>query len=206
MILSRATCADLEDVLGLLNGAAERLHERGISQWPVPFGAGRIGPLIARGEVLLVRDGGIPVATASVSADGDPDFWSPCELAEPASYVCKVAEGGRVSRVRVNGCCGGSPTRPAERGDTWVRLDAWRTNQGLHAYYAARRWYHLRTEDVTGRNSGALFQRLALPDPQARAWFQGDVTLPVSPPLPVRVVLPPAEMSVTGSRSDHGVG
>ncbi len=205
MILSRATCADLEDVLGLLNGAAERLHGRGISQWPCPFGAGRIGPLIARGEVLLAREEDVPVVTGAVSADGDPDFWSPCELAEPASYVSKVA--------RADGFPGAGEwllrwitDAAAERGDTWVRLDAWRTNPRLHAYYAARRWYHLRTEDVPGRNSGALFQRLALPDPQARAWLQGDVRLPASPPLPVRVVLPPAEMSVTGSRSDHGVG
>ena len=47
------------------------------------------------------------------------------------------------------------------QGKPWVRLDCWRTNTALHAYYLARHFQHLRTVEVPGRGSGALFQRPA---------------------------------------------
>jgi hypothetical protein len=47
------------------------------------------------------------------------------------------------------------------RGDQWVRLNCWTTNTLLHAYYEANGYEHIRTVDVPGRMSGALFQRPA---------------------------------------------
>lgn len=165
MHVKRAAAADLPDVLALLNGAAERLHQRGIDQWPDSphFTADRIRPLVHAGDVYLaVAVLGTPVATITVQAGGDPDFWTPRELAEPASYLSKMARAASAPGV------GASLLRWAvsaahERGDRWVRLDAWRSNPGLHAYYADRGWAYVRTEEVAGRNSGTLFQRLALP-------------------------------------------
>jgi GNAT superfamily N-acetyltransferase len=43
-----------------------------------------------------------------------------------------------------------------------VRLDCYRSNTGLHAYYKAHGWTHVRTVDAPWRPSGALFQRPAL--------------------------------------------
>ncbi|SRR6266566_3468026 len=57
--------------------------------------------------------------------------------------------------------------------------------RALHAYYRQQGWAYVRTVDIPGRNSGALFQRLASPDPEARAalarlpecqdWSHGEV-------------------------------
>lgn len=52
-------------------------------------------------------------------------------------------------------------SRAAEEGAEWVRLDAWRTNTALHAYYLRHGFEHLRTVERAHRNSGALFQRAA---------------------------------------------
>jgi hypothetical protein len=40
-----------------------------------------------------------------------------------------------------------------------IRLNCWSTNTRLHAYYIAHGFKHVRTADVPGRMSGALFQR-----------------------------------------------
>ncbi|HYU83619.1 MAG TPA: GNAT family N-acetyltransferase [Kribbellaceae bacterium] len=43
--------------------------------------------------------------------------------------------------------------------DKWLRLNCWSTNTRLHAYYVALGFRHVRTVDVPGRMSGALFKR-----------------------------------------------
>ncbi|GGN96281.1 hypothetical protein GCM10010112_87400 [Actinoplanes lobatus] len=49
--------------------------------------------------------------------------------------------------------------KAAEAGRHWLRLDAWRTNPHLHAYYLGHGFRHVRTIDLPHRGSGALFQR-----------------------------------------------
>jgi GNAT superfamily N-acetyltransferase len=163
MIVTRATGADLDAVYELLLAATRRLHRGGIHQWPGEphFTRSRIAPLIEAGDTYLAWDGGTPVATMTVRSGGDPEFWTPAELAEPASYLSKAA--------RADGWQGAGEALMSwainaahERGDRWVRLDAWRANAGLQRYYAGRGWDHVRTEVREHRNSGALFQRLAL--------------------------------------------
>ena len=46
-------------------------------------------------------------------------------------------------------------------GYDYVRLDCYRSNTGLHRYYKAHGWSHVRTVDAPWRPSGALFQRPA---------------------------------------------
>lgn len=172
-----AVPADQPAVLEILHGAACWLHERGYDQWPEgspSLSPGQIGAQIARGETYLVSEGRAPVATIAVSADGDPDFWTEAELAEPAVYISKAA----VVRRRAGAGIGDLTLRwvidrAATQGARWGRLDAWRTNTDLHAYYQQRGWDYLRTVELAGRKSGALFQRPATPDPEARtalAW------------------------------------
>jgi len=169
MIISRATIDELEDVLQVLNAAAGQLQARGIDQWPVGFSADRIRPYVAQAEMWLVRGGdGLAIATARADSDADPDFWTPAEAQELALYVSKLA--------RIPTAPAGAGTlllrwltdHAAELGYRWVRLDAWRTNTALHRYYLDRGWTHLRTVEAPGRRSGALFQRPAEADPEAR--------------------------------------
>lgn len=160
-----ATRDDLADVLQLLNAAASWLHSRGLDQWPHGFSAERIGPMVDRGEVFIARDDTTPAATVTISPDGDSDFWTPAELAESAHYIAKLA----VSRDYTGGGLGELLLRwtvdhAARQDMKWVRLDAWKTNAGLHDFYRRAGWTYLRTVDLPHRKSGALFQRPAAID------------------------------------------
>ena len=171
--IRRATCDDLADVLQLLNGAAAWLRSRGLDQWPHGFSAERMRPLVERDEVFLVHEGHRPTATVTVSPDGDPDFWTPTELAEPAHYIAKLA----TDRDHAGNGLGALLLRwvvdhAALHGMRWVRLDAWRTNADLHEFYRKSGWTHLRTTSLPHRKSGALFQRPALEDITARNAFK----------------------------------
>jgi len=172
--IRQALPGDLSAVSRILEDAARWLHDRGIDQWPpgLPsLSSDRIRAQIARGETyLVVSDRGDPIATIAVAADGDPDYWSAAELAEPAVYVSKAA----VVRSRGGEGLGGLILRwvvdqAAVRGARWVRLDISKTNPALQAYYRARGWAYLRLADAPHRRGGVLFQRAATLDPEARA-------------------------------------
>jgi ribosomal protein S18 acetylase RimI-like enzyme len=52
--------------------------------------------------------------------------------------------------------------RAAADGAKWLRLDAWTTNEALHAYYQRQGFQHVRTIVRPDYPSGALFQRAAV--------------------------------------------
>ncbi|WP_242909718.1 GNAT family N-acetyltransferase [Actinomadura terrae] len=157
-------------MLGLLNGVADWLLSRGIRQWSIGFTAEKMAPIIERGELYVVREGAAAVATVTVSENGDADFWTPEERAEPARYVGKLATareyggqglGALLLRWAVD--------LGARQGARWMRLDAWRTNYQLHDFYRKAGWDHLRTVELEHRRSGALFQHPAVSDLVARS-------------------------------------
>jgi GNAT superfamily N-acetyltransferase len=164
---------DVNDVLKLLNEAASWLHTQGFDQWPNGFSAQRIAPIIDRGEMFIVRtESGHPAATVAVSSNGDADFWTVNELAEPAHYVAKLATSRTVASSGLGELLlRWTVDRAARQGMDWVRLDAWRTNSRLHDYYRRAGWAYIRTEEVAHRRSGALFQRAAVEDSIARRSF-----------------------------------
>jgi GNAT superfamily N-acetyltransferase len=176
MTIGRATPEDLGDVVQLLADAATWLHSRGFDQWQAEGFAvpERIARYVGRAEVWIVRgDDGQGVATVRVAGEADaPQLWTPAERAELALYVSKLA----IDQAHAGEGLGALVLRwisdhAAQLGYRWVRLDAWRSNPGLHDYYLSRGWEHVRTGDLPGRNSTALFQRPAAPDPEARAAF-----------------------------------
>jgi GNAT superfamily N-acetyltransferase len=174
-IIRRAIPDDTPTVYEILHHAAGWLHERGYDQWPngsPSLSYDQLLRQIGRGETWLVIDGRDPVATIAITPQGDPDFWTPDELAQSAAYISKAA----VVRSRAGEGLGALVLRwvidhAADRGAVWARLDAWRTNQELHAYYCRQGWTYLRTVDLPHRRSGTLFQRPADVDAQARAAF-----------------------------------
>jgi GNAT superfamily N-acetyltransferase len=167
-----AASCDVDDVLGLLNAAASWLHTRGLDQWPHGFGTDRIAPMIDRGEVYLVREDGLAIATIAASPHGDSEFWTPVELDEPALYIAKLA----VARDRRGQGLGEMLLRwtvdlAHGRSAQWARLDVWRTNHQLHEWYRRAGWTYVRTVDLPHRGSGTLFQRRAVQDLEARRTF-----------------------------------
>lgn len=177
MIIAKAGPTDLPDVHSVLRSAAVALHRRGVDQWPHDspnLQPRALATQIGRGEFWIVRDyaEGPAAAVIAMSCLGDPDFWTAAELAEPAVYLSKAAVrpyfagqglGAMLFRWAVDYAW--------QMGMTWVRLDAWSTNEALHDYYRARGWTFLRNDPPEGRRSGALFQRPSAPDPAARYAF-----------------------------------
>lgn len=154
--------SDLETVVNLWGHAASWLRELGTEQWQYPPRAERIAENIAAGECWIVEDEGAPVATVTVDGHADLDFWSPEEAAESALYVHRMVVRRDVSGLELGSALlDWSSVRAAEQGKRWLRLDAWRDNTDLQTYYTNRGFTHVRTVDVAGRGSGALFQRPA---------------------------------------------
>jgi GNAT superfamily N-acetyltransferase len=164
VIVRLAADADVPAVMALLNDAAAWLESQGSDQWHGGFGPGRIGRIAARGGTYIAWDDGVPAATITTCPAGDPVLWTPGELAEPATYVSKMATAREYAdRGLGAGLMAWAVSAAHERGDRWARLDAWRTRAGLHAYYERQGFARIRTVTAPGRNSGALFARLALP-------------------------------------------
>lgn len=173
MTIRLARQDDLPVVHRLIHAAADWIHGRGYDQWPhesPTLGYERLGQQIERGETYLLIDRQEPVATIAVSAEGDPDFWSESELAESAVYLSKAAVavnrrgqdiGSMMMRWVVD--------KAYRSGVRYARLDAWKTNPELQDYYRRRGWHYLRTVELPHRRSGALFERRADPDLEARA-------------------------------------
>lgn len=165
--MARAKADDLDEVMSLLSQRIQWLHDRGSDQWNTgrPFRT-RMENSISRGETWLLRDGTTPIATVTISTDGDRDFWSPDELSVHAFYVEKMASsiersGEGLGRLLLSWV----QNWAAETGVKVVRWDVWRTNTRLQNYYKSIGARHLRTEDVTNRWSGALFELDAIEVP-----------------------------------------
>jgi GNAT superfamily N-acetyltransferase len=159
-VMHRASTTELTEVMALLNERTRWLRQRGNDQW----NTGRdpeayIINAISQRNTWLLRDNGTSIATLTLTAEGDPDFWTPEELRKPALYLGKMA-----STVRRSGEGLGSlmlswaQDWAARTGFDCLRWDVWRTNKQLQDYYRSLGGHYLRTVPATHRWSGALFQ------------------------------------------------
>jgi GNAT superfamily N-acetyltransferase len=162
-----ARAEDLDTVMKLLDARIRWLRDAGSDQWSTgnTFRT-RLTDHISRGETWLIEDDGEPIATITIRTDGDPDFWTPDELREQAAYVSKMAtridrKGGGIGALMIRW----AQDHAARTGLDLVRWDAWRTNRRLQDYYRSIGAQHLRTVEVAGRWSGALFELPAKADP-----------------------------------------
>ncbi|SMC99142.1 GNAT family N-acetyltransferase [Kibdelosporangium aridum] len=166
--MSRAKPGELDEVMALINQRIEWLQEQNSDQWNTgrPFRT-RMENFIDRGETWVLRDGETLIGTVTVRTEGDPDFWTPRELAEKALYIEKMA----TSITRQGEGLGGlllswTQNHASKIGAKIVRWDVWRTNKRLQDYYMTVGARHIRTEDVTNRWSGALFELDAMNIPE----------------------------------------
>jgi hypothetical protein len=162
-----ATPSELDVVLGLLQERIEWLRSRGSDQWSTwEQWRAKIRPSLERGQVWLLIRSNEAIGTITVEFRGDADFWTSEEAAVPAAYLSKLAirldnAGGELGALLTTW----ASDYAYRRGCRYVRLDAWKTNDGLHSYYVARGWTYLRTVANRARHSGALFQMPAVPAP-----------------------------------------
>lgn len=171
MQIRSARPEELDVVLDLFRAAARWLAERGLDQWQRGPRTERIRRDIEAGTVFVViddEDTGEIVGTLTVDTRADPDFWTDADDPSSALYLHRMIVDPRHHGRRI----GEAMTAWAEQfagalGYRWLRLDAWRTNQGLVDYYRSRGWQHIRTVNPPWRESGALFQRPAATSPAA---------------------------------------
>lgn len=170
--LTRAREADTETVVGLLNGRAEWLAQRGYDQWSEKDPARATAATIAAGETWLLVDAqGAAAGTITITTRADREFWTPEETAVPALYVSKLATplglaGQGIGELLLHAAYLYGQARRIET----LRWDVWRTNIHLQQYYAGVGADLVRTMDVPGRRSGALFEWR---HPHGRVWTAG---------------------------------
>lgn len=154
---------DMDAVIALRRYAERWLADAGIDQWTSSATGDRvITEHFENSRNYIVEDEAGSVAAALALGDGDADFWTPAELTAPALYLYKFIigpadRGTGLGDVLLDWACYQAELAWA----THLRLDCHRTNTALHRYYLGRGFYHLGTRSAEGRDSGALFERVA---------------------------------------------
>lgn len=164
--MRRATAADVPTIVGFRREAERWLAERGIQQWTdkwAQVGAEKIERATRQRRAWILEVDGEVGATVTLGGP-DEDLWHVED--GPALYLYKLMVARRhadrgIGALIINWAV----DRAARHGYPWLRLDAWPTNPGLLDYYRAQGFDHVRTENVAGRDTGALFQRKAVPAP-----------------------------------------
>ena len=182
LVARQARSDQFDVVMELLAESIQWLRSKGLDQWSTwEQWRTKMAPSLERGDVWLFCDGEDLIGTVTVELGGDADFWTTDELGEPAAYVSKLA----VRRDRAGSELGAllldwAAENAYRRGCSWLRIDAWKNNERLHAYYSDRGWTYLRTNTNPRRRSGALFQRPARALPtDRRGRIQEDPKMPV---------------------------
>jgi hypothetical protein len=106
------------------------------------------------------------VGTTTIDDYADPEFWRPEDHLDSALYLHRMivalsARGSGLDLLMLNL----ADRLAARSGRSLLRLDAWRTNTALHAYYASVGFKHVRTVDLPHRGSGTLLERPVLVGP-----------------------------------------
>lgn len=153
---------ELGTVESLLLEAGRWLASRGIDQWQFPPHVDRVQRAIENGECFLAVQAGEVIGTITVDDHADPEFWTEDDEPDAALYVHRMAVRRKAAGSGVGAeMLDWASKRAAQQGKAWLRLDAWKTNEGLHRYYEGQGFRMLRTVDLEHRGSGALFERAA---------------------------------------------
>lgn len=163
-VLRRATPDDVASVAELLKDASQWLESRGSNQWQYPAPVHFIEDRITHGRVYLAlsRSDGSPAGTITIDERADPDFWTQADQPNDALYVHRMAVARRYSGMQLGGgLLDFAGDLAAGHRRTWLRLDAWKNNNGLHRYYESQDFELVRVVDLPHRQSGALFERPA---------------------------------------------
>ncbi|MFC8655623.1 GNAT family N-acetyltransferase [Streptomyces parvus] len=155
---------ELGAVESLLREASAWLASRSIDQWQYPPHRDRIAEALERGVCFLAFEDGKPIATIQVDDFADPEFWTTEDRPETALYVHRMALTRTASGAGIGGLLlDWASERASIQGKRWLRLDAWKDNQGLHRFYLNAGFTLIRVVDLPHRRSGALFQRSTRP-------------------------------------------
>ncbi|MFK4091093.1 GNAT family N-acetyltransferase [Kribbella sp. NPDC020789] len=159
----RANHTDLPALLGLRRHAEQWLAGAGVEQWTSSATGDRvITAWVDAGYMYVVADQADEIVGCLALAGGDPDFWTPEELEQPALYLYKFIlrsdhRGTGLGDVLLDWAC----LQAEILHYLWLRLDCRIDNTKLHRYYLDRGFQHIGNRPAEGRQSGALFERIA---------------------------------------------
>ncbi|MEU6080566.1 GNAT family N-acetyltransferase [Streptomyces sp. NPDC047108] len=149
--------SELETVRELLAVSERRLRSHGVGQWDLPMPDEQLLPSIHSEETFLVHDGTRDVATVTLNRGGVP-FW-PADCTD-ALFVHRLVVVPRGTGLGVS-ILDWAGEQARKEGRFWLRIDVWKTNRRLHAYYRNLGFEPRGVTHVPGAGSGALFARAA---------------------------------------------
>jgi GNAT superfamily N-acetyltransferase len=164
--LRRADENDHDAIVGLIDAAAQWLRNtKDTDQWAQPWRSeedrsNRIRRDLIAGKTWMLHDHGQTVATITADPQDYP-VWPPEQQRELAVYVRRLV----VSREHAGRRLGSTLldwaglTARREYEARWIRVDAWRTNKELHAYYERQGFTSCGVCTDPEYPSGALFQK-----------------------------------------------
>jgi GntR family transcriptional regulator len=166
LALCRASADDLGHIQDLIDEASKWLRTMSTDQWAKPWPSEdgrkrRIQAAIRAGRTWIAWDGARPAATLTTSPNHH-EIWPHEYRRDPAVYVRRLVVGRRYSKLGLGAqlldWAGLRASR--EYGARWVRVDVWRTNKGLHAYYLEQSFEFCGfCATIANYPSAALFQK-----------------------------------------------
>ena len=164
--LRRAGENDHDAIVGLIDAAAEWLRlTKDTDQWAMPWRSeedrsNRIQRDLMTGRTWLLRYHSMAVATITADPEDYP-IWPPERQREPAVYVRRLVvsrelAGRGLGRTLLDWA---GLTARRDYGAQWIRVDVWRTNKELHAYYERQGYLSCGMSADPDYPSGALFQK-----------------------------------------------
>ncbi len=172
MIITRAALSDVDTIMSWRRERTAWLATRGEDQWSIPLPRSAVAATVSAGQTWMVWDDHVATGTITLAAATDATGSGSRRTTRQTRSGIQGRSGGRALRgeddplVHSGDGLGGelldwAGGRAYAAGLTWLRLDAWTTNEKLHDYYRQLGFRHVRT--VESRISGACFQRAAQP-------------------------------------------
>jgi ribosomal protein S18 acetylase RimI-like enzyme len=162
-IIRRAKAPDVPAMVGLRREAERWLAERGIEQWTakwIDVGDEKIARATRQQRAWVVEVAGDVGATVTLGGP-DEDLWTVED--GPALYLYKLMVARRYAGNGLGtAVIEWAVDQAARHGYPWLRLDVWPSNPGIQDYYRGHGFEHVRTVNVPGRDTGALYQRAAV--------------------------------------------
>lgn len=156
-----ATEADFDACLELRRLTEVSLRNAGVDQWHDSAEGRRvIRRWFDREEMRVVTTHAGDVIAGFAIGPPDQQFWTEAEAREPAIYLYKMMirpdrRGSGLGDAILDYAAAYGERNNAEL----LRIDCWKTNNGLHRYFTERGFAHVDTRTAEGRNSGWLAQR-----------------------------------------------
>jgi GNAT superfamily N-acetyltransferase len=186
-MLCRAIPGNMESIVRLIEDRADWLRRQQTDQWAQPWPNRterdrRILAHVCAEKTWIIWDADTAVATITADRDADP-HWPATVRQDPAVYIHRLVVSLPFAGLQLGSQLIDWADRTATHdfGARWIRVNAWTTNQRLHAYYSRVGFKRCERAIDNGDDrpypSAALFER-----PAGRPMATGRILFAEVPP------------------------